>query len=393
MAGAALLTPGDVSVIRRYVRTKYAPMPAANQAEIIADAIVRTIRKRLPEWPEALRADVADRLVASCVVGEQREVYPTDVLRVCGDLALADEAHAISLLGWLNDWTDEAWTLDRIAERSEQGLILRSDSADMLISRATPIGSASSMDASRGNANLNVKCSMRADVVHTVTTANDSATPRTGWLAPTALRPLVLAAVTLLALAGILLASMQRSDRVAEAPPSDFIADGALMQPVPNQADESAPFAYSPFNAEAVRSYLADRDSLLVERPYFEAIVESARRHGIDPLLLFAVAGQEQGFVPKSAKKAKQIANNPFNVFNSWETYNTNISDSSSIAAKLLAKLAAGIPEGEEPFAWMNRTYAEDPRWSDGVRAIYDKLKSLGREQEQEKEQREAGIL
>ncbi|MFC3802439.1 hypothetical protein [Cohnella sp. GCM10012308] len=393
MAGAALLTPGDVSVIRRYVRTKYSPMPAANQAEIIADAIVRTIRKRLPEWPEALRADVADRLVASCVVGEQRDVYPTDVLRVCGDLALAHEAHAISLLGWLNDWTDEAWTLDRIADRTEQGLVLRSDPAEMLISRATSFDSASPINASRGNANPNVKSGMSADAAHADTAANDVATPRTGWLSPTALRPLVLATMTLLALAGILLATMQRSDRAAEAPRSDFIADGTAMQPSSNQAIASALFAYSPFDTEAVRTYLAGRDSLLAERPYFEAIVESARQHGIDPLLLFAVAGQEQGFVPKSAKKAKQIANNPFNVFNSWETYNTNISDSSSIAAKLLAKLAAGIPEGEEPFAWMNRTYAEDPRWSDGVRAIYDKLKSLGRQQEGEKEQQEAGIL
>lgn len=354
-------------------------MPAANQAEIIADAIVRTIRKRLPEWPEALRADVADRLVASCVVGEQREVYPTDVLRVCGDLALADEAHAISLLGWLNDWTDDVWTLDRIADRTEQGLVLRSDPAEMLFTRATSIDSASHINVSRSNANLKAKSGINADAAHADTAVNDSATPRTGWLSPAALRPLVLAAMTLLTLAGILLATMQRSDRAAQSPRSNFIADEAAFQPAPNQTDDSAPFAYAPFDTEAVRTYLAGRNSLLAERPYFEAIVESARRHGIDPLLLFAVAGQEQGFVPKSAKKAKQIANNPFNVFNSWETYNTNISDSSGIAAKLLAKLAAGIPEGEEPFAWMNRTYAEDPRWSDGVRAIYDKLISLGR--------------
>ncbi|MDG0812913.1 hypothetical protein [Cohnella rhizosphaerae] len=82
-------------------------------------------------------------------------------------------------------------------------------------------------------------------------------------------------------------------------------------------------------------------------------------------------------------KKATQIANNPFNVFHSWETYNTNIRDSSGIAAKLLAKLVSGVPDGEEPFAWMNRTYAEDPHWSDGVRAIYGKLVSIGRAKEE----------
>ncbi|MDG0789487.1 hypothetical protein OMP38_00435 [Cohnella ginsengisoli] len=387
MAGEALLTPGDVSVIRRYVRTKYAPMPATNQAEIVADAIVRTIRRRLPEWPEALRADVADRLVASCVVGEQREVYPQDVLRVCGDLTLADEAHAASLLRWLNERTAAAWTLERIARRTEKGLVLKPDLAAELDSESNANDSASSLEAAHGGtAGLdNASTTLGADgivvaasVVHSAADVNRM--PRSGWLAPAALRPLVLAAVLMLAAAGVLLTSIQRSDSEAESPRPESAANPAAQQTV-RQAAGTAPFAYLPFDAEAVKSYLKGRDSMLAERPYFEAIVESARQHGIDPLLLFAVAGQEQGFVPKSAKKAKQIANNPFNVFNSWETYNTDIGDSSGIAAKLLAKLAAGIPEGEEPFAWMNRTYAEDPLWSDGVRAIYAKLQSIGREQ------------
>ncbi|SFB15468.1 hypothetical protein SAMN05216312_10485 [Cohnella sp. OV330] len=388
MAGEALLTPGDVSVIRRYVRTKYAPMPATNQAEIVADAIVRTIRRRLPEWPEALRADVADRLVASCVVGEKREVYPQDVLRVCGDLTLADEAHAASLLRWLNERTAAAWSLDRIAQRTEKGLVLNHDLAAKLDSQAFANDSASSLlEAAHDGAvgHNHASTTLGIDGTRLAAADADSAAdavrvPRSGWLAPSALRPLVLAAVLMLAAACVLLTSIQRSDSEADLPRPESAANLAAQQTV-RQAADTAPFAYLPFDAEAVKAYLKGRDSMLAERPYFEAIVESARRHGIDPLLLFAVAGQEQGFVPKSAKKAKQIANNPFNVFHSWETYNTDIGDSSGIAAKLLAKLAAGIPEGEEPFAWMNRTYAEDPLWSDGVRAIYAKLQSIGREQ------------
>lgn len=391
MAGAALLTPGDVSVIRRYVRTKYAPMPATRQAEIVADAVVRTIRKRLPDWPEALRDEVAGRLVASCVVGERRDVYADDVLRVCADLTLAEEAHVASLLRWLNERTAAEWTPERIAERTEQGFVLKPGLAESRASVDTALDSASSDHRPLGDMGADaadiddVRRGRDSHADYAVqTNAEVGGSPGRGWLAPAAIRPLVLSAVLLFALTGALLASLFHYGNGAQPRSLVSTSNPSPARPSAEQADAQAGFAYSPFDAEAVRAYLAGRDSLLAERPYFEAIVESARLHSVDPLLLFAVAGQEQGFVPKSAKKSKQIANNPFNVFHSWETYNTNIRDSSGIAAKLLAKLAAGVPDGEEPFAWMNRTYAEDPRWSDGVRAIYDKLVSIGRAKEEE---------
>lgn len=392
MAGAVLLTPGDVSVIRRYVRTKYAPMPATRQAEIVADAVVRTIRKRLPDWPEALRDEVAGRLVASCVVGERRDVYADDVLRVCANLTLAEEAHVASLLRWMNERTAAQWTLERVAKRTDQGFVLKPgfaearNSVDSLLDSASsdhrPLGgmgadAADVDDVRQGGDN-------HADYVVLTNAEVGGGSPGRGWLAPATLRTLVLAAVLLFALTGVLLASLSYYDNDAQPRSLESTSNPSTARPSAEQVDTQARFAYSPFDAEAVRAYLSGRDSLLAERPYFEAIVESARLHSVDPLLLFAVAGQEQGFVPKSAKKSKQIANNPFNVFHSWETYNTNIRDSSGIAAKLLAKLAAGVPDGEEPFAWMNRTYAEDPRWSDGVRAIYGKLVSIGRAKEEE---------
>ncbi|MDG0812914.1 lysozyme family protein [Cohnella rhizosphaerae] len=311
MTEDALLTPGDVSVIRRYVRTKYAPMPASRQAEIVADAVVRTIRKRLPDWPEALKDEAAGRLVASCVVGERREVYPQDVLRVCADLALAEEAHAASLLSWLNERTAAEWTLERIAERTENGYVLKSGLAEATPSGKLPFGSATTTQQAlvaggSGAANDGFVSggALRFALDEGQACHAAAGSPGAYRRSPAAMRPLVLAAVLLFAMTATLHASFSQQGSEPNPTAREAVLDRSAARPVAELADASARFAYSAFDAAAVKNYLSGRDSLLAERPYFEAIVESARERGVDPLLLFAVAGQEQGFVPKSAKKS-----------------------------------------------------------------------------------------
>ena len=71
--------------------------------------------------------------------------------------------------------------------------------------------------------------------------------------------------------------------------------------------------------------------------------------------------------MPKDQKQAKQIANNPFNVFGSWESYNTTIEVSADIAAKTVKNISRRRPGDDHPIQWLNQTYAEDPEWWTGV--------------------------
>jgi len=112
----------------------------------------------------------------------------------------------------------------------------------------------------------------------------------------------------------------------------------------------------------------------LADEPYFTTIISVADEYNLHPFLLFAITGQEQGFVPRTHKKAEKIANNPFNVFHSWEEYNTTISESSIIAAKTIINLSQERPEDTHPLQWVNRKYAEDPNWWKGVAAIFERM-------------------
>lgn len=135
-------------------------------------------------------------------------------------------------------------------------------------------------------------------------------------------------------------------------------------------------FKYRSIDQESLKQYLDSRDSLLCEDPYFSIIINTSKEFNLNPLLLFAIAGQEQSFVPKDSKYALKIANNPYNVFNSWQNYNTDIEDSSKIASRTVINLSKGKPDNIDLFTWINRKYSEDKDWHNGVRSIYDQLKT-----------------
>ncbi|KYH31570.1 hypothetical protein CLTEP_23530 [Clostridium tepidiprofundi DSM 19306] len=133
-------------------------------------------------------------------------------------------------------------------------------------------------------------------------------------------------------------------------------------------------FSYTNINQAKLRNYLNRRNSKLAEEPYFSQIIAVSKKYNLNPLVLFAITGQEQSFVPKNSKYASRIANNPYNIYCSWKNYNTTITDSSEIVAKTIINLSKGRPSNVDPFEWINRRYASDPNWSKGVRDIFYEL-------------------
>lgn len=338
----AVLSPADVGVIRRYVQTKYAPLPEAKRAEIVADAIRQTVQRRLPDVPSDLKEQIALELIRRCLVRERREIKPDDVLDVCAEIALPDpssEALILDpLLRWMNERSADSWNPEKLLKR-----LLRNAASEVTLNGEAAI-------------QLNVR----------VWPAWRTIMLRTAWMMP-----------VLMLFAGIAAGVML--DRAERAKQAETVRHSPLFELPKTVADIgiSAELRYRDIDAKAVRAYLDLRDSLLAEEPYFSAIVESAREFDVNPLLLFAITGQEQGFVPKSSKQAKTIANNPFNVFYSWESFNTNIYESADIAARTVSRQSRKRPEGHEPFQWLNTTYAEDPNWAVGVKLLFDKLSRL----------------
>ncbi len=346
-----MFSPADVHAIRRYVQTRLASSSAENHAEIVASAIRQTIRRRLPEWPDPMRDRIADVLIRRCLVDQRREIKPEDVLDACSEMmpAAMDPKPLIvmPMLQWLNERAPGQWDESRVFRR------LCLTPAQAANFRSLPDLSTAEDEVPAKSPNPASPKPLAARI------------PWTAWLLGS------------LALAGGIIVGVQfdRFERQAPVPISPPVS---TLQPK-QQADIGMPqiFRYRTIDSAAVKDYLKKRDSILADEPYFGAIVDQAEAFDVNPLLLFAITGQEQGFVPRTAKNADRIANNPFNVFHSWEKFNTDIAHSAEIAARTVSRRAALRPEGHDPFVWLNMTYAEDPNWANGVRQIFDKLSNL----------------
>jgi hypothetical protein len=95
--------------------------------------------------------------------------------------------------------------------------------------------------------------------------------------------------------------------------------------------------------------------------------LKTAEKYDLNPLLLFSITGQEQNFVPIDSVNASKIANNPFNVYHSWQKFNTDISQSTEIAAVTILNLSKNRPSETDFLKWLNLEYAEDKKWHEGV--------------------------
>lgn len=130
-------------------------------------------------------------------------------------------------------------------------------------------------------------------------------------------------------------------------------------------------YGFREYDHEKLKTYLTNHNSFLADDQYYDTIVYACRFSDMDPLLLFAIIGQEQGFVPQHEEYASQIINNPYNVFGSWKKYNTTFSDATYIAIRTVHRSLKAREEGEDAFWAINKVYAEDQNWHKGVSFFY----------------------
>lgn len=156
----------------------------------------------------------------------------------------------------------------------------------------------------------------------------------------------------------------------------EALVEDVLVKEINKEVDNGLPeeLKYIEIDKSLLSGWLNSKNSILAEEPYLSSIIETAKQYDINPLFMIAITGQEQGFVPKSQENALRIANNPFNVYESWIGYNTTIDDSSKIAAQTIINLSKGRPKEVHAIQWINEKYAEDKNWWIGVDKIFIQL-------------------
>lgn len=330
--GAYVLSPTDVRNIRSYVQRKYAAVPQEKRAEIIADAVTRIIHKQLPDFELDLKKQLTAALIKTAVLEEQRPVRADDIYKLSLSLDQTDPTIAEPLNAWLRKQESQLYGIAPKQQLAHAAAVPASAEVIELPLQNTPF-------------------------------------IRRKRLA----RLYMYGALCISLIAVTIFYGRSLSEPLqAPAPPLLISEPIGLELTQAAEADGLPPeLRYVTINTERLVAYLNTKSSLLAEQPYFDAIMETSKSFDIHPVLLFAITGQEQGFVPKTHELAEQIANNPFNVFHSWKDFNTNIRESTEIASRTIVRLSKDKPDDVDAYTWINREYAEDPNWSNGVRTIF----------------------
>ena len=343
---ATILSSEEISTFRRYIDRKHAQVPAWRRAHILADALERVVDDRLPALPDEPRRRLRRKLLDRGA--ELSGLGADDVLQECLALDLRREELLRPVVAWsrvrLTPLAPDDPTLETILLRWHREAPaaacierLRQEAAGSAFAGAPPLGDA----RKRNGAAAAASCLLLfAGALGLSSAFGSDPPPAAGSLPPSP---------------------------IAEAAPAPAaeVADA-------RNADE---LAYAKVDEERLKAYLRGRDSLLAEEPYFGAIVAAAASHDVHPLLLFAITGQEQSFVPSTHERAEAIASNPFNVYGSWEHYRTDIADAAGLAARLVAKRLEDRPDDVDPIRWINASYAEDPNWWKGVSWFFVDMK------------------
>jgi len=363
--GAAILTQSDIRNLRHYVHHKYADLPSDRKAEIVADAMKRIIARSLPEFPEEPRKRLISKLLREIVAKQQRPVSAEHIFSACLE-ELEMDLHDPAYFEPLHVWTEQ-----RLQVLLEPGTFR--SMLDNILADREAMREASGLTPWRM---LALKAA--ALQINPEQTVLDAAAGQVVFLPIPAKRRHRTVMYVLLSLL-LVAATVGYGFYLTVPAPSLKLQPHVVLKHVPQpplpENDLPQELRYAEFDSERLLAFLNGKKSLLAEDPYYLAIVDTAKRYNIDPLFMFAITGQEQRFVPKTNKQAKQIANNPFNVFHSWKEYNTDIKDSAEIAARTIIKLSKNRPAEADPIVWINRKYAEDPRWADGVRKIWTSMK------------------
>jgi putative ABC transport system permease protein len=350
-----VLSNKEIVRLKHYIEHKHQSLDPKLRVAILSDAVHRIIESRLPSFSDELKQQVRHELLLKN--RDSLVIQVDDVLQHCMSLDLSQE----ELISSLAEWICSKSTLP-VQEEAVRDILLRwsQDSSSTV-----------SLQALEREWDLQDQIALEEIAVTSEPMIHYG---NTSW--PN--RRITIAVVSFFAviLAILLIKYPVEQESSVPVPLIEPIQKPqSTLKEIQSVGGIPSGFKYVAIDTKRLKQYLLERDSMLAEESYLSAIVEASKKYDIHPLLLFAITGQEQGFVPKDHKKAEEIANNPFNVFGSWESYNTTIDVSANIAAKTVVNVMGRRPGSIHPIKWLNLTYAEDPNWWEGVTWFFDDMK------------------
>ncbi|MCH3963049.1 MAG: hypothetical protein LKE46_02140 [Clostridium sp.] len=353
-----ILNKNDILILKKYIDEKYPDYTASGKAAILSNTIHHILDDKLGEFNISERNKIKFYTLKDTIFNNRDSIFMYDIFNSCISAGNLNQNFIDELMHWLNSNVKnevqknslKQYIKNRKGNKEHFSVTDSISKVDYNMNRIIPVSEVTS----------------KSKNIRHYTTAR--------WKK---------AATAAVIVFSMILYTVYVNGQVLpkSSPADDLTFPMYYIEKLYTYSNDKYPNAnlpyyikYRPIRTSKLKAFLANRNSILVKEPYFSTILNTAKEYNLNPILLFAITGQEQNFVPQSEKYASKIANNPFNVFHSWQEYNTNISDSSKIAARTIINLSKDMPKNTDPFLWIGRKYAEDKNWGQGVRSIFKEI-------------------
>ncbi|OAA91928.1 hypothetical protein [Clostridium ljungdahlii] len=360
-----IINTDDIKTMQEYINKKYFKISSSEKAKMLSNTIHHILDTNLKELPESYRQAVKINTLKNAFSKNKASIFMYDVFLCCIKIEPLRKNFIKEITSWINA------NIENAVEEKDLNNYLGITNPKM-----NPVT----------DENLNNKIT---ELVSPNKPIETTTAPTIPFKLKLNKKLLILSAIIFFILISQVLGQVFFQKSLFKTPfyiASTSESENSYLKDLVNQitlknAKKNFPNVYLPeylkyqtIDEDKLKSYLSSRNSLLGKDPYFSTIMSTAREFNLNPILLFAITGQEQDFVPVNTPSASKIANNPFNVYHSWQEYNTDIKDSSRIAARTIINLSENRPNENNPFMWIGKKYAEDSNWGNGVQAIFEEI-------------------
>lgn len=354
-----IISRENIVILKDYISKKYPNNTNKQNSLVFADCVNKILDKNMQQFDERYRVELKRSILKNAVNKKNFTVNAADILSECMHLRDPNNEFRDNMLNWVNVNQKSKITHDGLT-----GIINKLDNENKTLKPEKKLS-----DSKENIEEVLPRDKGYDEVIEYNTTYEKQGSSKK-------YKSALLLSFTFICIFVMLQGSLFLSGKVNTNKQENVHNNNNNLQKSTYENNLEKHLKYVDIDSEKLRNWLKDKNSLIADEPYLGSILEVGRKYNINPLLLIAITGQEQGFVPKNNKYAKKIVNNPYNVYYSWKKYNTNIKDSTEIAAKTLINLSKDKPENANSIKWINKRYAEDKNWWMGVSKIFNKLDS-----------------
>lgn len=367
LAVKKVLSKEDIALLKNYIAEKYTDYSSTQKSIVLANTVHKILDKNIPEVKEEYKQKIKKDLLKNMILKNGQAILLLDIFNICFSAYDKSSDSFDSLIDWINVHVESKVSITELKNYDIEKYIINDNE---------PVDSLDEKDNDTKLKDVN-HYELSEAISKKVSSKKIINFSKIKYIACF----LVVFILTFL--------SQNKLNHIFSFTKYQVQQKTAIMSSLTNRPNNRTfginyeelftselpyNFKYKDINQIKLKNFLVRKKSLLAEEPYFSTIISVSKEYNLNPLVLFAITGQEQGFVSKNISASKVIANNPFNVYHSWKEYNTNINDACRIACVTIIDLCKGRPYFEEPFDWINRKYAEDRNWSKAVNTIYNSL-------------------